>query len=241
MNARVGCSLAAFAIRRSFVEMVGEPRVSPIVPSYGPPSRCRPLLGRVPRVGSPTSLLVLRHSDSSPPIPPRFVVLRSAVPPVCSVFVSPMGTSTTPIGLGFVRVARPALRGKRRGLPGSWMALVHVRRSQTPVEEESQDPGLLLPCVSAPFFRLPCDSPRRPPQQCGFRGSMSPPMHSLSTLRSCPRGQTHARLASGWWSSPLPVGTFTHGPCRKVSGATFHPPFPGLSWRKNQAASRQIL
>ena len=28
-----------------------------------------------------------------------------------------------------------------RGLPGSWATLVHVRRSQTPVEEARQDPG----------------------------------------------------------------------------------------------------
>lgn len=40
-----------------------------IFPSNGSVFRCRPLLHRVPRVGSPASLLVLRHSDSpSPPL-----------------------------------------------------------------------------------------------------------------------------------------------------------------------------
>ena len=61
--------LASSATRSSFVEMVGEPCVSPIVPPSGSDSsRCRPLLRRVPRVGSPTSSLVLRHSDFSRPL-----------------------------------------------------------------------------------------------------------------------------------------------------------------------------
>jgi len=48
--------------------MVGELGVSSIVPLSGSDSsRCRPLLRRVPRVGSPTSSLVLRHSDFSRP------------------------------------------------------------------------------------------------------------------------------------------------------------------------------
>ena len=48
--------------------MVGELGVSPIVPPSGSDSsRCRPLLRRVPRVGSPASSLVRRHSDFSRP------------------------------------------------------------------------------------------------------------------------------------------------------------------------------
>jgi hypothetical protein len=41
--------------------------------SSGTEIRRRPLLGGVPRVGSPASSLLPRRSDSSPPIPPRFV------------------------------------------------------------------------------------------------------------------------------------------------------------------------
>src|SRR5580704_2769917 len=54
---------ASFAIRSSFVETVVELDLSFIFPSNGSMPRCRPLLGGVPRVGSPASALVLRHSD----------------------------------------------------------------------------------------------------------------------------------------------------------------------------------
>jgi len=47
--------------------MGGELRVSSIFPSYGSLRRCRPLLCRVPRTGSPTSSLLLRHSDFCAP------------------------------------------------------------------------------------------------------------------------------------------------------------------------------
>lgn len=46
-----------------------------IFPSNDSMTRCRPLLRGVPRVGSPTSQLVLRHSDSRPP--PRLFACRS--------------------------------------------------------------------------------------------------------------------------------------------------------------------
>ena len=54
---------ASFAIRSSFVETLAELDVSFIFPSNGSMPRCRSLLGRVPRVGSPASALVLRQSD----------------------------------------------------------------------------------------------------------------------------------------------------------------------------------
>lgn len=54
---------ASFAIRSSFVETGTELDVSFIFPSNGSMPRCRPLLDGVPRVGSPVSALVLRHSD----------------------------------------------------------------------------------------------------------------------------------------------------------------------------------
>src|SRR5215207_2865136 len=74
-----GASLASFAIRSSFVETSTEVCVSAIFPSNDSVTRCRPLLHGVPRVGSPTSQLVLRHSDFPAP-PLRSLALRSAVP-----------------------------------------------------------------------------------------------------------------------------------------------------------------
>jgi hypothetical protein len=65
---------AACSIRSSFVETItAGALVSSIFPSLGSDSRRRSLLDGVPRDGSPASSLLLRRSDSSPSIPPRFV------------------------------------------------------------------------------------------------------------------------------------------------------------------------
>jgi hypothetical protein len=53
--------------------MVCEDCGSPIRPTARPAARRRPLLRRVPRVGSPASLLLLRRSDFSRLVRPRFV------------------------------------------------------------------------------------------------------------------------------------------------------------------------
>src|SRR5689334_5491775 len=53
---------------------------SVIFPSNGSMTRCRPLLRRVPRVGSPASSLLLRHSDFPTPVGRRFVAFASFLP-----------------------------------------------------------------------------------------------------------------------------------------------------------------
>ena len=72
---------------------------------------------------------------------------------------------------------------------------------------------------------------------CAFRGSITRPVRSLSTLRGFPsstlESYSHARLASGWWSTFAgrdfhPSGTTE----RFQNSSTFHSPFPGLAWRK---------
>lgn len=62
---------------RTRTRTVCELDVSPIVPSYGSDFRRRPLLRGVPRVGSPTSSLVLRRSDFSSPRPRSLSLARS--------------------------------------------------------------------------------------------------------------------------------------------------------------------
>ncbi len=106
VSASVGASLASFAIRSSFVEMFVELGVSSIVPSFGSPSRCRPLLSWLPLrwfacFSAPTAALRL-------PAPPRrslYASLRG------SVFYGGNGISQVP----------------RQPLP-------HMPRSPTPVE-----------------------------------------------------------------------------------------------------------
>ncbi len=128
VNAMSGASFASFAIRSSFVEMVFELGVSSIVPSSGSVSRRRPLLGRVPRVGSPASSLLLRRSDSSPPIPPRFVAFAR-------------------------RYRRNSAARRRRGLPGSWRTLaVHALLSDP---GEAARPGLRARALLVGHAMLP--------------------------------------------------------------------------------------
>jgi hypothetical protein len=111
--------------------------------------------------GSPTSSLLLRHSDSSRPDVARFS-LRFVVPGLPEAARSPRFLDD------------PCARAPVSD-PGGGSA---------------PGPRAPSPCVSARSFRLLRRSSHRPPRACGFRGSMSPPMHSLSTLRSCPREQT---------------------------------------------------
>ena len=78
--------------------------VSFIFPFSGSVHRCRPFLRRVPRTGSPTSQVVLRHSDSPPLVLAslRFLVRRYPGPDR----------------------SRPPK--KQRGLPGSWGSLLRT-------------------------------------------------------------------------------------------------------------------
>jgi hypothetical protein len=131
-------------------------------------SRYRSLLGGVPRVGSPASSLVSRHSDFS-------------------------GSRRRSL------LASPCRSGSRRGprdLPSSWVTLVHVRRTKTPVEERRPGPRAGCPAFRSSLCCLPRRSPRRPPRGCGSRGSIPPPAHPLSTTLNPPTVQARDRLLS---------------------------------------------
>jgi len=143
--------------------------------------RCRPFLGRVPRVGSPASTVLLRHSDSPSLVLAslRFLVRRYPGPDR----------------------SRPPR--KRQGLPGSWGSLVYMPCSRTPAGPSCR----ALARLRAPARRccLPLLQRRRlPPRYFGA------PSHGLHTrcLRFAVRGRppVHARLASGWWASLCRTG-----------------------------------
>src|SRR5664280_550369 len=83
---------------------------------------------------------------------------------------------------------------------------------QTPAGPRRQATSTLRCC-------LPPSVRRRLPQLCEFRGSLTRPTHSLSTLHrsSYPHG---ARLAPGW-RPPLPDGLLPAGSHKKVSERLF--------------------
>jgi len=96
-----GARLASSAIRSSFVLTLCGVDVPCIFPSNDPMSRCHPLLRGVPWVGSPTSSLLLRHSD----------------------FPCPRSLSSSPCLPGSTSPWRS------RDLPGSWGTLPCAPRS----------------------------------------------------------------------------------------------------------------
>ena len=118
-------------------------------------SRRRPLLGGVPRVGSPASSLVLRRSD----------------------FSSPRSRSFPSRGRS------GALLRRRRDLPGSWATLAHVPRFSDPGGPARGGPGhdALRFRDTGVAFRSDDGVGHH---DCSFRGSISRPMRPLSTLRT---------------------------------------------------------
>ena len=125
-----------------------------IFPSSSSAPRCRPLLGGVPRVGSPASTLLYGTPTSWYPSPSRFVSSRQ----------------TTCATAGGIRISQ-----------GSWGTLACMPCSSTPGQPPRRTCGphcpLALRCC------LPRRSPRRPTRLLTFRGSITGPTCSLSTLR----------------------------------------------------------
>ena len=148
MNAIVGDRLASSAIRSSFVEMLVEPDVSVIVPSFGSSFRCRPLLRRLPWVGSPTSQLVSRHSDF--PFPRLAHAMR---------FARRFRVSTdtgSPKFLGDPRHACPGLRS-RRSLPEQASGASPLRLALSVLSSEPSDSST---STTEPYFGIRFRGPR---------------------------------------------------------------------------------
>ena len=113
--------LASSAIRGRDVETGPDLGVLAVFPSTGATCRCPlPSTGsrgaQFPRFGG-----TMRHSDSSPSIPPRFVAFaRRYHPSTCGFAPSDARCCVHGLGLGEpVPAPRRSLRWRRRGLPGS--------------------------------------------------------------------------------------------------------------------------
>lgn len=122
----------------------------------------------------------MRRSDFLPPIPPRFVILRLAVPRVACCSLLPKARQRPIRSAGRFEVRHPHAffrRGDDRisQVPGE--SLVFVPCSWTPVRPMRQVVWALRCC-------LPHHLRRRLSQDAQFRGSMTRPVHSLCTLRS---------------------------------------------------------
>ena len=177
--------------------------------------------------GSPASAVLSADSDFSPPVPPRFVFLRLAVPP-SALFA-------------------PARSGRANG-PG--LLFIAATRAASPVETTRPPRFLGDPCphaplsdpggtasarpVSAPRWCLPLLSQRRLPQGGRFRGSITRPAR-LPVYASQPGSPPdHATLGSGWLANLGRSGLSPVGSHSKVSVMSSHalPPSPSFAWRK---------
>jgi hypothetical protein len=165
--------------------------------------RCRSLLRGVPWVGSPASLLVLRHSDASP------TLLRSAF--------ALLGSSV-PFRIG---------GGEASQVPGR--PLCACPAPLTPPSRRSRPPGQ-VPALWRRRCCLPRRQPRRP-RNHKLSGLTTRPAHPLSTLHD--RGRPLAAQDSLPAGGPHlgRSGLSPAGRCVRFLLATSLPPHPGLAWR----------
>ena len=232
MNARSGCFLASSAIRASLVETLPEFRDSDIVPSFDsmnwPP---------LPSFGSswrefPAVVGTTSGSDFSAPIALRFVSFARRYHCVHILFVfltAPERSMCIASGpRAWLRFARcSALRVEVARSP-RFLSRPRVRAllSRPRWSLRAHDPR-------APRCCLPPSTRRRPPRLASFRGSITRPARSLSTLRSRPHGSsTQDSLPSD--DQSLTGGLSSRRTRSEVSSMGHRliaSPSPGFSWR----------
>jgi hypothetical protein len=179
VNTIPGDCLASSAIRCSFVETESELDVSGIFPSNGSVSR-----RLLPSAGSLGSVPPLhQYYEALRLLSVRPGTLRSPSRPGTRrrlLGFAPRGGTAGKRPLGPVPLCGGPTRvfnGRRRGLPGSWGTLDSVPRSQTPAR------GDRLGRSAGGSCGLPGLRDRRPSLHPRFRGSITRPAASLSTLR----------------------------------------------------------
>ena len=171
----------------------------------------------------------MRHSDSSPPIPPRFVAFaRRYHPSTCGSLRRTPGATVHGLGLGEpVPAPRRSLRWRRRGLPGS--------RETHPHACHALRPGEVAASTASETRRddLPSNARRRPSHSMHFgaqsRGLRAP----CERFAPWVTPQAHASLGSGWrptWAGWdwIPTGFRTrfqrshHGILSPLTGLSRH-------------------
>ena len=129
---------------------------------------------------SPSSAVLSRHYDFLPPVPPHFVAFARRYHP-CTLASLPPAWSATPRAGGF-RDSAPVtpvriLGWRRQGLPGSWGTRMRACPALRPRRDRKRQ------AIAASRCGLPPPKRRRLPPTGYFRGSITRPTNSLSTLR----------------------------------------------------------
>jgi len=185
-----------------------------------------------PRKGFPCFGGTMGCSESLPPIPPRVVAFAG-------------GTTTTRPCFVSGRLAAPAARPRKGGGPGVCLAgcpMPALVVETTGIPRFLGNPNVDVPCSPTPAGPVgpgqfsPISAAFRSRKVVGsrdailFRGSITRPIHSLSTLRSrdCSRTTQDSLPAAGLLCR---VGLATHWV--PMQGLALHdaPPCPGFAWR----------
>ena len=137
----------------------------------------------------------------------------------------------TPLGFRFARCSRPAAA---RGVRASQVPGLPLRtcRALRPRLAAALVPGQCERCC------LPRAEECRPQRSVRFRGSITRPMRSLSTLRRpshLVRRKTRLRLGHFLRRRAHVDARVPRGELRKVSGLTSLSPFPSFAWRTQHA------
>jgi hypothetical protein len=151
--------------------------------------RCSFSLHGVPRVGSPASSVLLKHSDSPLPFPLRFVAFAQRYRGGVPRFALTGGRTPDAREPGpFVAGGPPgALLRRHRGLPGSWTTLARL-------PSLSLDPGGSRRLDAASAIGTAFGSHNDQSFEARSRG------HRARCLRFAVQvAPLHARLATGWW------------------------------------------
>jgi len=199
-----------------------EPRGTP----PGSPHGVRPLAAPFPPPGPPRRVPRLRRYYGAVRLPgslsPRFVSFAWRYQALCLSFRSPQSRAPNR-GPGVRQpVSRPANENAWR--PSGSPKFLENPRVPTPCSSTPAGPA--ASGLTTRSARPPLCPRRRLPRQTQFRGSITRPWHSLSTLRGLGLPSLHARLASRCGPHSTGRDWLPAGFLRKVSDRCL-PPFPG--------------
>jgi hypothetical protein len=174
----------------------------------------------------------MRYSELRSPFPPRFVLLRLAVPRPRRRFVSPNGWRRPSVGQGLRVPVAPCRLFEDVETNGTPRFLGNPRARAL-----LSDPGGIGNAWPIAALRccLPQVQQRRLPLTQSLRGSITQPMHSLSTLRSAGYPDTtQDSLPAAGYALPGGFG-YPRGSNEKFPPTSRLPPFPGFAWRNGPA------
>ena len=185
----------------------------------------------LPSTGSLGSVPPLRRYYETLRLPAAHLAalrcLRLAIPPLRPLFRSRRPPSAADRGPGVWSPGTPGrdLARRRQGLPGSWGTLVCTCPVLRPRRDRARQ------AIAALSARPPSTATTTAPAMSHFRGSITRPSHSLSTLRSAGHpAATQDSLPAAGQALPGGIG-YPQGSLERFQSSLHLSSFPRLPWR----------